>query len=81
MYNCEIFSVQKKATDVRNFNQCIDDIASSLYQRDIRVLYNTDIADKEKAFTKVLQTAGDNAEEIDFNIFVNALDTKDPSKF
>ena len=81
MYNCEIFSVQKKATDVRNFNQCIDDIESSLYQRDIRVLYNTDIADKEKAFTKVLQTAGDNAEEIDFNIFVNALDTKDPSKF
>ena len=32
MYNCEIFSVQKKAGDVREFNQNIDNIASQLYQ-------------------------------------------------
>lgn len=81
MYNCEIFSVQKNSADVERLNESIDNIASSLYQSDIRVLFNTDIDDKEKAFTKVLKTSDNSDEEIDYNIFVNALDTKDASSF
>lgn len=81
MYNCEIFSVQKNSADVEKLNDSMDNIASSLYKRDIRVLFNTDIDDKEKAFTKVLKTTDNADEEIDYNIFVNALDTQDPSSF
>ncbi len=81
MYNCEIYSVQKKSADVEAFNQSIDHIASSLYQRDIRVMFNTDISDKKKVFTKVLKQTEIAEDEIDYNIFVNALDTKDASSF
>lgn len=81
MYNCELFSVQKNSADVQMLSESIDNIAHAIYKSDIRVLFKTDIDATEKAFTKVLKTSDKSGDEIDYNIFVNALDTTDSSSF
>ncbi len=81
MFNCELYSVLTSKKDVEAFNDCIDDIASALYDSDVRVLYNTDINKNSKAFTQALKDADASADAPDFFVFVNALDSKDPSSF
>ena len=39
MYNCELYSVLGSEQDVAAFNSKLDDIASALYEKDIRVMY------------------------------------------
>ncbi len=81
MYNCELYSVRSNQQDLDVFNEKIDDIASLLYERDIRVLYNTEIDPSAKAFSKALNEAETSAEAPDYYIFVNALDSQDSSSF
>ena len=81
MYNCEIYSVQKSDIDATAFDENIDAIAQNLYERDIRVMFNTDIKPISKEFTKALKKSREAEQGPDYNIFVNALDTTDPSSF
>ncbi len=81
MYNCEIYSVLKSDVDTASFNENIDDIAASLYERNIRVMYNTEIKPVSKEFTKSLEKSSAAELGPDYNIFVNALDTTDASSF
>ena len=81
MYNCELYCVLGNEQDVSAFNSKLDDIASSLYEKDIRVMYNTEIAKDEKAITKALKEADKNENAPDYFIFVNALDTTDALSF
>ncbi len=81
MYNCEIFSVLSGAVDKEAFNHNIDFIAKNLYEKDIRVLYNTDIKPDSKAISKALTKSAKSSDAPDYNIFVNALDTPDVSSF
>ncbi|MBE6825009.1 MAG: class B sortase [Ruminococcaceae bacterium] len=81
MYNCEIYSVQKNAIDTEAFNEKIDVIAQQLYARDIRVMFNTDIAPDAKVFSRVLSASQQSEQSPDYHIFVNALDTTNPSSF
>lgn len=81
MYNCEIYSVQSNKADTSAFNENIDKIAQLLYERDIRMLFNTDIEPDAKVFTKALYASEDTIDPPDYNIFVNALDTTDASSF
>lgn len=81
MYNCEIYSVLKSPEDIDIFNESIDAVASILYQKDIRVLYNTDIKPDPKAIKKVLDKTAKTEDAPDYNIFVNALDTQNADSF
>ncbi len=81
MYNCELYSVLGSEQDVSAFNSKLDDIASALYEKDIRVMYNTEIANDQKAITKALKEADKNENAPDYYIFVNALDTTDALSF
>lgn len=81
MYNCEIYSVLNSAIDVERFNESIDAVASMLYQKDIRVLYNTDIKANAKAIKTAINKSAKLDDAPDYNIFVNALDTTDTSSF
>ncbi len=81
MYNCEIYSVLKNPEDSQLFNESIDAVASILYQKDIRVLYNTDIKPDNKAIKKALEKTAKTEDAPDYNIFVNALDTQNADSF
>lgn len=81
MYNCELYCVLSNEQDVEAFNKKLDTIADSLYKKDIRVMFNTEIENNEKAFTKALKEADESIDSPDYFIFVNALDTEDPSSF
>ncbi len=81
MYNCEIYSVLKTPEDTELFNESIDAVASILYQKDIRVLYNTDIKPDQKAIKKALEKTAKTEDAPDYNIFVNALDTPNADSF
>ncbi len=81
MYNCEIYSVLKNDADARAFDCSIDNIAQQLYDRDIRVMYNTEIDPDPKTLTKALYESEQSVNSPDYHIFVNALDSKDPSSF
>lgn len=81
MYNCELFSVLKDEQDVNAFNLKLDDIADDLYKRGIRVTFNTEISPDQKAFTKALNEGEENENAPDYFIFMNALDSQDPSSF
>lgn len=81
MYNCEIYSVSKSQKDALYFSECIDELASMLYQKDIRVLYNTDIKADSKAIKTALNKSAKAEDAPDYNIFINALDTADASSF
>lgn len=81
MYNCELFSVQSNPRDIENFNSNIDNIAKKLYENNIRLYYNTDIEPDAKVFSKALYSSEQITNPPDYNLFVNALDTQDPSSF
>ncbi|MBQ7134286.1 MAG: class B sortase [Ruminococcus sp.] len=81
MYNCEIYSVLKNPEDIENFNESIDAVASILYPKDIRVVYNTDIKADPKAIKKALDKTAKTEDAPDYNIFVNALDTQNADSF
>lgn len=81
MYNCEIYCVLNNEESARVINQKIDDIAKSLYQKDIRVLYNTDVKPDSKAICNALFESAESSSAPNYNIFVNALDTPDSSSF
>lgn len=81
MYNCEIYCVLNNEESAQVINQKIDDIAKSLYQKDIRVLYNTDVKPDSKAICNALFESAESSSAPNYNIFVNALDTPDSSSF
>lgn len=81
MYNCEIYSVLKNQADTDSLNEKIDSIASDLYNHDLRVVFNTNIAPDPKAISKALFKSESSDESPDYNIFVNALDTTDAESF
>lgn len=81
MYNCEIYSVQSNPEDAATFNDNIDSIAKALYEHDIRLMYNTDIEPDAKVFSKALYSSEQITNPPDYSLFVNALDTQDPSSF
>ncbi len=81
MYNCEIYCVLNNEESAQVINQKIDDIAKSLYQKDIRVLYSTDVKPDSKAICNALFESAESSSAPNYNIFVNALDTPDSSSF
>lgn len=81
MYNCELYSVLGNEQDVSSFNEKCDAISSSLYDKDIKVINHTEIANDEDTFTKTLNEIEENDNSADFHIFVNALDTTDADSF
>lgn len=81
MYNCELFSVQTNEMDIAAVDKKKDSIAAALYERDIRVMYTTDIEPSAKEFSKVLLGAQNNPDSPDYYIFLNALDSQSPDSF
>lgn len=81
MYNCELFSVLKSTTDTEAFNEKRDVIASNLCKRDINVVKFTDISPDAEELTQTLNNQKSAPDAPNYNIFVNALDTTDPSSF
>ncbi len=81
MFNCELYSVQTDDYDIVEFENSIDDIATMLYKKGIRVLYNTDITPDPKELTRALYSSQKAIDSPDYYIFINALDTKDASSF
>lgn len=81
MYNCEIYSVLKNQTDAQDFDKHLDDIADVLNKKNIRVLFNTNIKPNSKTITDALCSCEDSSDAPNYNIFVNAIDTKDSTSF
>lgn len=81
MNNCEIYSVLKNQADTDALDKKIDDIASELYDKNIRVVYNTTIKADAKAITKALTHSEKSADSPTYNIFLNALDTENSESF
>lgn len=81
MYNCEVYSVQSNLVDVTAFNDNIDAIAKRMYEHDVRLIYNTDIEADARVFTKALTASENITNPPDYNLFINAIDTQDPSSF
>lgn len=81
MYNCEVYSVLKNEQDALEFDNRLDDIADVLDKKNIRVLYNTNIKPNSKTIAKALTSSEESSDAPNYNIFVNAIDTKDASSF
>ena len=81
MYNCEIYCVLNNNQSTPLLDQKIDYIAKTLYQKDIRVLYNTDVKSDPKAICNALFESEQTSDAPNYNIFINALDTADASSF
>lgn len=81
MNNCEIYSVLKNQADTDALNKKLDDIASILCDKNIRVVYNTTIKPDAKAISKALNHSEESTDSPTYNIFLNALDTEDSESF
>lgn len=81
MYNCEIYSVLKNETDAQEFDKHLDDISDVLNKKNIRILYNTNIKPNSKTIAKALSSSEESSDAPNYNIFVNAIDTKDSKSF
>ena len=81
MNNCEIYSVLKNQADTKALDDKLDEIASTLYDKDIRVVYNTTIKPDAKAISKALYHSAESADAPTYNIFLNALDTEGSESF
>ncbi|MBQ0098568.1 MAG: class B sortase [Oscillospiraceae bacterium] len=80
MYNCELFSA-RGTSDFDNFTEQFPDIASSLYEKGINVVFQTDITPNTKNITNALFDSLSQADAPTYYIFANTTKTKDSTSF